>query len=158
MSDKGAVRTDDVELVPSVAPTAQDMERKPFRPRAMCETSQRGDEPSSILHGGRDVAATGSRSIYDTHAEAEKWALEWWASYEGKVKAHDKELYFEAAGLLAQLEGEVPPVKLLRGTWLLERTRQLDAIAEGARQGPALHLRLASPERYILFGAGQVMR
>jgi hypothetical protein len=41
------------------------------------------------------------------------------------MKMHHPELYFEPAGLYKQLMGPNPPVKLLRGSWLLKRARQL---------------------------------
>ena len=65
--------------------------------------------------------------ICATDAEAEAWAEQWWRSYEGHVKAHEGVTYHEPEGLYALLEGdELPPVKLLRLSWLLERAAKLE--------------------------------
>ena len=125
--DKGAV-TADVELLQINAPTAQTMEREPFRPRPM----------------------------FETQAEAEKWGDEWWAGYAGKVAAHDGEIYIRPSSLFEQLEGENPPVKLLRGSWLLKRAQQLKAAwGNEARHALALprrqELEANHPEAFIGF-------
>jgi hypothetical protein len=65
--------------------------------------------------------------------EAARWAGRWWADYTQKHAVHtdhataaiDAGLFTDTARLYALLEGEAPPVRLLRGSWLLERASAL---------------------------------
>jgi len=84
-----------------------------------------------------------------TEEEAQAWAAEWCRGYEAKVNAADADTYNEVEGLLKLLEVLAgltkPPVRLLRGSWLLKRARALSKAKtdEQRRQ-------LALPRRQIL--------
>ena len=88
------------------------------------ELTPAADAPAPLA-----IAREPPKPICATAEAAEAWAAEWWREYEGKVKAHDPDLYFAPERLYALLEAHdgssLVPVKLMSLRWILKRAAKL---------------------------------
>ena len=96
----------------------------------------------------REAPSSETNSRSQTEEEAEAWAEKWYSGYQPPTSVSHN-LFVEPEGLFdllgPQREGELPPVRLLRGSWLLGRASALRRATTDSERA-----QLALPRRQTL--------